>query len=118
VVVAAALRKFLTHDWSWYFGLALAACDGLPIDLSELRCPVTVLAGRYDLVTDINHVRRRMASVPHARLRELPTSHFLPLEAPDEVLSELRRLVEGRSDPIAEQNGSHSLLTTGSRDGI
>jgi hypothetical protein len=31
--------------------------------------------------------------VPHARLLELPGSHFLPLEYPDELAVELRDLV-------------------------
>lgn len=89
---ATAVQRFARHDWRWYFGLALAVGSREPLDLAALRCPVTVLAGRYDLLADVEHLTRRMAAVPQARLRLVPASHFLPLEAPDVVLDELRML--------------------------
>jgi pimeloyl-ACP methyl ester carboxylesterase len=92
--VVAAGRRFLSHDWSWYGELALAlAADDEP-DLTGIRCPVTVLTGRYDLLADPRHVLRTVGALPQARIRVLPTSHFLPLEAPDELAAELAMLVE------------------------
>jgi pimeloyl-ACP methyl ester carboxylesterase len=92
--VAAAGRRFLSHDWSWYGELALALADGDDPDLTGIRCPVTVLTGRYDLLADPKHVGRTIGALPQARIRVLPTSHFLPLEAPDELAAELAVLVE------------------------
>lgn len=96
---ATAVDRFVRHDWQWYFGLALAVGSREPLDVSALRCPVTALAGRYDLLTDVEHICRRMAGVPQARLRLLPTSHFIPLEAPATVLDELR-LLQHRADAV------------------
>jgi pimeloyl-ACP methyl ester carboxylesterase len=90
--VARALRRFLRHDWRWYVTLALALSDVPEPDLTGITCPVTVLAAKYDVVADPTRAVRPTAVLPHARTRVLPTSHFLPLEAPDEVVRELAAL--------------------------
>lgn len=114
---ATAVQRFVRHDWRWYFGLALAVGSRPPLDVSALHCPVTVLAGRYDVLTDVEHVSRRMASVPQARLRLLPTSHFVPLEAPGVVLDELW-LLQHRAEAVdASSDGAPAPLTSGSRPG-
>ena len=92
--VVAAGRRFLTHDWGWYGRLAMALADGPPPDLTKVCCPVTALAGRYDLFADPRHVAATIGALPQARFRVLPTSHFLPLEAPDELAFELGLLIE------------------------
>jgi len=43
-------------------------------------------------------VRTAARSVPGARFRELLGTHFLPLQYPEVMLSELHRLAGGRSD--------------------
>lgn len=101
--VVAAGRRFLTHDWTWYGRLAMALAgqhgDRAP-DLATICCPVTALAGRYDLLADPRHVVAALGPLPQARVRVLPTSHFLPLEAPDELADELTLLIE-RADAVA-----------------
>jgi 3-oxoadipate enol-lactonase len=88
-------HEFAGQDWSWFRHLAVAAADHAPLDLTPLTRPVTFLAGRYDVLVDASDVRTAAAAVPGARYREYPASHFLPLERPDAVLDELRRLAEG-----------------------
>jgi 3-oxoadipate enol-lactonase len=58
-----------------------------------VRCPVTFVAGRYDTLVDVGDVRTVAGTVPGARLRELPVTHFLPLQYPRVMTDELRRLV-------------------------
>ncbi len=97
--VVAAGRRFLSHDWRWYGELALALAPERPPDLAGVHCPVTVVAGRYDVLADPKHVAKAVGALPQARLRMLPTSHFLPLEAPDELAAELRLLID-RADAV------------------
>lgn len=97
--VVDAGRRFLSHDWGWYGTLALALAGEKAPELGCVTCPVTVVTGRYDLISDARHVARALAALPQARLRVLPTSHFVPLEAPDELAGELRLLIE-RADAV------------------
>ncbi|MGY1631099.1 alpha/beta fold hydrolase [Geodermatophilus sp. SYSU D01186] len=87
-------HEFAGQDWAWFRHAAVAAAEHAPLDLSPLAAPATFLAGRYDVLVDAADVRAAAAAVPGARYREYPTSHFLPLERPDVVLDELRRLAE------------------------
>lgn len=60
--------------------------------MSAVQCPVTFLAGRYDGLVDVADLRTAARTVPGARLRELPGTHFLPLQYPRVMLEELGRL--------------------------
>jgi len=93
--LGAVLHEFARHDWPWYRRLAVAVAEHAPLDVSTVRCPVTFIAGRYDSLVDIADVRAAARTVPGARLRELAGTHFLPLQYPEVMLEELRRL--GRS---------------------
>ena len=88
----AVLHEFSRHDWTWYRHLAVALAQHAPLDVSTVRCPVTFLAGRYDSLVDIADVRAAARAVPGARLRVLAGTHFLPLQYPDVMLEEVRRL--------------------------
>jgi pimeloyl-ACP methyl ester carboxylesterase len=88
----AVLHEFSRHDWPWYRRLAVAVAEHAPLDVSTVRCPVTFLAGRYDSLVDVADVRAAARVVPGARLRELAGTHFLPLQYPEVMLEELRRL--------------------------
>jgi pimeloyl-ACP methyl ester carboxylesterase len=107
--VVAAGKRFLSHDWGWYGRLAVALATPPQPDLTGLSCPVTVLTGRYDLLAAPKHVATAVGSLPQARIRILPTSHFLPLEAPEELASELRLLIQ-RVDAV---RGALRWLTSG-----
>jgi pimeloyl-ACP methyl ester carboxylesterase len=89
-----ALRRFLRNDWGWYFTLALALGSAPRQDLTGISCPITVLAGRYDVLTTPDSMAKPVGGLPQARVRVLPNSHFLPLEAPDVVGEELVSLME------------------------
>lgn len=87
-----ALEEFRDHDFRWYFTLAIGAAEHAPMDLSFVDVPVTLVAGRYDVLTSMHDMLDAAAQIPHAELHVLPGSHFLPLEFPDELAGELRRL--------------------------
>ncbi len=87
------LREFLQQDWGWYMTLALGARDHAPMDTSFVRCPVTLVAGRSDVLTSVEAVREAGARLPGAEVVVLPGSHFLPLEHPAAVQEALDALV-------------------------
>jgi pimeloyl-ACP methyl ester carboxylesterase len=89
-----ALEEFREHDFRWYFSLAVAAAEHLPMDLAFVDVPVTLVAGRYDVLTSMHDMVEAASRIPHAELHLLPGSHFLPLEYPDALAAELRRLAE------------------------
>ena len=93
-VVVPMLKQFLLHDWRWYSELAVAAAEHEAMDLSFLRCPVTLVAGRHDILTGMHDMAEAAAKIPHAELTVLPGSHFLPMEYPELIhvaLDELKR---------------------------
>ncbi|KAA5832657.1 alpha/beta hydrolase [Saccharopolyspora hirsuta] len=91
--LAAAVRRLLQHDWRWHAELSLAWSASVRSRVSGLSCPVTVLAGAHDVLADVGSVAKSVAELPQARVRTLPTSHFLPFEAPDAVRAELAQLL-------------------------
>jgi pimeloyl-ACP methyl ester carboxylesterase len=103
-VVEPALEEFLQHDWSWYFELALGAVAHAPMDLDFLPqdLPISFLAGRRDLLTASRNVLTAARQVPHADVRVLPGSHFLPLEHPHELRRALADLLvrSDLTDPV------------------
>lgn len=91
-VLVPMLREFVQQDWRWYARLAVGASRHAPMDLSQVDCPVTFVAGRHDLLTSVHDVVEVAATVPHAQVTVLPGSHFLPLEHPDLVKAALDEL--------------------------
>ncbi|WP_329789458.1 alpha/beta hydrolase [Lentzea sp. DG1S-22] len=92
--VTSAVSRFLQHDWRWYFTLALALGGTPRQDLGPIVCPVTLLAGRDDVLATTESMSGPVAGLPQARLRVLPCSHYLPLEAPEVVSEELDLLLD------------------------
>jgi pimeloyl-ACP methyl ester carboxylesterase len=84
-VLLPALREFRTHDWRWYFTLALGAADHHRMDLSFVGAPTTIVAGKWDVLTSKEDMLEAAAEIPHSKVEVLPGSHFLPLEFPDEI---------------------------------
>lgn len=97
--LVGSLRRYLKHDWRWYFTLALALGRSPRLDLTGVTCPTTVLAGRYDLLASPDGVVGPVAGLPQARVRMLPNTHFLPLEDPQVVVDELELLLD-RADAV------------------
>ena len=98
-VLLPVLADFRAHDFRWYFTLAVAIAEHPPMDLSFVRCPVTLVSGRRDIITSRHDLARAAARIPHARLVELDGTHFLPIERPAEITALLGELVSGRSTP-------------------
>jgi pimeloyl-ACP methyl ester carboxylesterase len=74
------------------------------MDLSFLTCPVTLVAGRSDVLTSMHDVVDAAAQIPHAHVTVLPGSHFLPMEQPELVavaLDELARRTDLADGPAA-----------------
>lgn len=91
-VLIPALQEFFQHDFRWYFDLALAAAEHPRMEASFLRCPATVVAGRWDSLTAREDLADVARQIPGARYVELPGSHFLPLEFPERMEALLREL--------------------------
>lgn len=83
--VIPMLEQFVLHDWTWYGELAVAASEHDPMDLHFVECPVTLVAGKHDLLTSMHDVVDAASKIPHAQISVLPGSHFLPLEYPQEL---------------------------------
>jgi pimeloyl-ACP methyl ester carboxylesterase len=66
------------------------------MDLSAIDMPVTYLAGRWDSVTSAERMRAASAQTPHSRYVELPGTHFVPLQFPNSMSTELDSLVDRR----------------------
>jgi pimeloyl-ACP methyl ester carboxylesterase len=96
--LATVLREFSRHDWHWFRHCADAVADHAPLDVTVVRCPVTLVAGRFDSLVDVADMRATARAVPGARFRELLGTHFLPLQYPEVMTAELRALAQ-RSRP-------------------
>ncbi len=84
-VVVPMLKVFLQHDWSWYAKLAEAASKHRAMDLEFVSCPVTLVAGKHDVLTSMHDMVDCAAKIPHAQISVLNGSHFLPLEYPEHL---------------------------------
>ena len=91
-VLVPMLEQFLQQDWRWYADLAVAAAEHPAMDLSFVTCPVTLVAGRHDVLTSMHDMVEAARRVPHAHITVLPGSHFLPLEHPAELQTALAEL--------------------------
>jgi pimeloyl-ACP methyl ester carboxylesterase len=113
-IVTPMLGEFLRQDWSWYMGLAVAASEHSPMDVSFVQCPITLLAGRHDILTSMDDVVEAAAKIPHAQITVLPGSHFLPIEYPDLVsaaLVELARRSELPPGPQSDRQDASGTMT-------
>jgi pimeloyl-ACP methyl ester carboxylesterase len=91
-VLVPMLSEFLVQDWRWYMHLAVGASEHEVMDLSSVQCPVTLVAGRHDVLTSMQSIVDAAACIPHAQVTVLPGSHFLPMEYPQLVSAALGEL--------------------------
>jgi 3-oxoadipate enol-lactonase len=87
------LQDFFTTHPAWYATLALSVSEHARISLRDVDVPVTFLAGRWDVLTGSGAMLTASQRVKGARYRELPATHFIPVELPDTVLDELTALL-------------------------
>jgi 3-oxoadipate enol-lactonase len=104
-VLVPMLREFLVQDWRWYMHLAVAASEHQPMDVESLECPVTLLAGRHDVLTSMHDVIEAAERIPHAHITVLPGSHFLPMEYPELVSAALGELARRCDLPQDDDDG-------------
>lgn len=81
------LQAFLEHDFEWYFTLMMAAAKHEALDPSFVQCPVTVVAGGFDVLTSMRDVAAFAEQIPHADLHVLHGTHMLPIEFPDDIVT-------------------------------
>ena len=93
-VLVPMLTEFLAQDWRWYMHLAVGASEHRPMDLSFVECPVTLVAGRHDVLTSMSSMVDTAEHLPPAHVTVLPGSHFLPLEYPGLVAAALDELAK------------------------
>lgn len=86
------LREFLRQDFGWYMHLAVGASRHATMDTAFLQCPVTLVAGRHDVLASVHDVVEAAGKIPHAEVVVLPGSHFLTLEHPEQVHAALDAL--------------------------
>lgn len=93
-ILLRVLRQFANHDWPWYSRLARAVGDHPPVDLSSIDIPVTYLAGTWDAITSAERMRAASAKTPNSEYVELPATHYVPLQFPDRMATELDSLID------------------------
>jgi 3-oxoadipate enol-lactonase len=61
---------------------ALVQSMASPPDLTQLRCPVLIIAGDRDSFMAVDEARATEEAIPDATVAVLPTGHASALEAP------------------------------------
>ncbi|ANH38852.1 short chain dehydrogenase [Nocardioides dokdonensis FR1436] len=84
-MAARAVREFLTTPLDWYFHLALRTSQHSRVSLRRIRVPAAFVAGTWDVLAGARDMASAAARLPDATFHELPGSHFLSLERPDEL---------------------------------
>ncbi|MEV7396930.1 alpha/beta hydrolase [Aeromicrobium sp. NPDC092404] len=87
------MQEFCTTHPSWYAKLALGVSQHQRVSLSGIDVPVTFIAGKWDMLTGARDMRSASERIPGSRFQELDATHFIPIEFPDLVLSELKHLI-------------------------
>lgn len=88
-----AIRQVLQTPMQWYMHLALASANHPRRNLEFVTVPTAFVAGKYDVLSDTDEMRELAAQVPGASYLELPGTHFISMERPDEINTELVKLL-------------------------
>lgn len=92
-VVRDAVREFLTTDVDWYMHLAIHAARHPRVSLSRIHVPTTFVSGHWDVLAGARSMATAAERMSDARVVDLPGSHFLPMEHPEEIRTELLELL-------------------------
>ena len=87
--VERAVKEFLTTPVDWYMHLARESARHDRISLSRVQVPAAFIAGTYDILASARDMETAAERIPGSRYVELRGSHFLQMEHPDEVHTEL-----------------------------
>jgi pimeloyl-ACP methyl ester carboxylesterase len=99
--LVAVVRDYLQNDFSWFFRAVRIMAEHDRLDVTGLELPTEVLVGMQDRFTDPGLVEQMGRDLPNADLKLINVSHFLPLEAPEEVDTALARVA--RQVDVADQ---------------
>ncbi|HYH35313.1 MAG TPA: alpha/beta hydrolase [Nocardioides sp.] len=91
---ATAVREFLQTPVDWYFHLALRTSQHPRVRLSRVSAPAVFVGGRWDVLTGTRDMASAAERLKDATYVELPTSHFVQMERPDEVHRLLLELLD------------------------
>lgn len=97
-LTAAAVKEFLSTPIDWYFHMALTTAQHRRVPLSRVGVPCVFVAGRWDVLAGARHMATAAERVADGTYVELPGSHFVQMEHPDEVHRQLLDLVARVSD--------------------
>jgi pimeloyl-ACP methyl ester carboxylesterase len=95
VVVERAVKEFLSTPVDWYMHLAREAARHDRIPLSRVEVPAAFIGGTYDILASARDMATASERIPGSRFVELPGSHFLQMEHPDDVHQELLTFLAG-----------------------
>ncbi len=92
-VVRQAFGEFMTTDVDWYMHLAVASSKHARVSLSSIDIPTAFVAGRYDVLASARDIATAAQRIDGATYSEISGSHFVQMEHPDLVHSELLHLL-------------------------
>jgi pimeloyl-ACP methyl ester carboxylesterase len=89
-----AVQEFLSTPMDWYMHLALHSSLHLRVSLRTIAVPTSFVAGKYDILASSYDMRTASERIPGSTYQELPATHFLAMEKPDEVHAALLDLLD------------------------
>jgi pimeloyl-ACP methyl ester carboxylesterase len=92
--VNAVVEHLMTHEFAWYFRLAHGCGAHRRVDLAKIEQPVTLLGGRWDILTSAKHIGECAELIPNCDFQMLNASHFLPVEKPEVCEEALHALAD------------------------
>lgn len=107
VLARRAIKEFLTTPVEWYMHLSLHSSLHLRVSLRGIEVPTSFVAGTFDILASAHDMRSATARIRGATYTELRSSHFLPMEKPEEIrealLDLLDRVSTGREGVLTDQ---------------
>jgi len=95
--VAFVRESILRQDAEGYARTCEALAEGYPADVARIACPVLLVTGSDDTSTPISlaqELSARLTRMTRSKVVTLPRcGHWLTVERPEEVNSELRRFI-------------------------
>lgn len=100
-VVRRAVTTYLDTPIEWGMHLARGADQHARVALTNITMPTAFIAGRYDMLASAHDMNTAAAGIPDSTYIELPGSHFIQMERPQEVHRHLLAWLE-RTGPAAQ----------------
>ena len=94
VLARRAIQEFLTTPTDWYMHLALHSSLHGRVSLRTITVPTSFIGGTYDVLASTHDMRTATERIPGATYTELPATHFIAMERPDEVHEGLLDLLD------------------------